>query len=251
MASTKEIRHHLKGATDRHRTMELGGQGSDAGGLCLSTHASRRSGGLDVGPRASRSLSTVHLRHYTRLRTAVVMRCSYMSLRRPSVAEHSPGWGGGASMRHNTHIHRADHDLQTSPCDPNSRLFSVRAGQQSSPYVLSILTRKGDRGRGTGEPWGCGSSRQYEGFFPRRAPSGWSWRNVGATPPHPTPRPRDARVHAADEFPERALFVSPTLPRQLFHRSFQAGEDVEPGPLGTGAGDYSSSDRMTWKRVTL
>ena len=250
MASTKEIRHHLKGATDRHRTMELGGRGSDAGGLRLSAHTGRRSGGLDVGPRASRSLSTVHLRHYTRLRTAVVMRCSYTGLRRPCHRA-QPGRGGGASMRHNTHVHRADHDLRTSPCDPNSRLFSVRAGQQSSPYVLSILTRKGDRGRGTGEPWGCASSRPHRGFFPCRAPSGWSWRNVGATLPHPAPRPRDAGVHVADEFSKGALFVSPMLPRQLSHRSFQAGEDAEPGPLGTGGGDYSSSDRMTWKRVTL
>ena len=251
MASTKEIRHHLKGATDRHRTMELGGRGSDTGGLRLSTHAGRHSGGLDVGPQASRSLSTVHLRHYTWLRTVVVMRCSYTGLRHPSVAEHSPGGGGGASMRHNTHVHRADHDLRTSPCDPNSRLFLVRAGQQSSPCVLSILTRKGGWGRGTGEPWGCGSSHPHGGFFPRRAPSGWSWRNVGATPPHPTPRPRDAGVHVADEFSKGGLFVSPTSPWQLSHRSFQAGKDAEPGPLGTGGRDYSSSDRMTWKRVTL
>ena len=61
-----------------------------------SRRAGRRSGALGVGPRASRSLSTVHLRHDTRLRTAVVMRCSYTSLCRPSVAEHSPGQGGGA-----------------------------------------------------------------------------------------------------------------------------------------------------------
>lgn len=55
-------------------------------------------------------------------------------------------------MRHDTQVHRADHDLRTSPCDPNNGLFSVRTGQQSVPYFLSILTRKGTRAGEPGSP---------------------------------------------------------------------------------------------------
>lgn len=167
----------------------------------------------------------------------------------PACRRAQPGrqWGRFNETQHS--VHRADHDLRTSPCDPNSRLFSVRAGQQSSPCVLSILTRKGDRGRGAGEPWGCGSSRQCGGFFPPRAPSGWSWRNVGAAPPHPAPRPRDAGVHVADEFSKRAVSAHP---RRLGSCPPGASRRVRTWGLGPGAGrDYSSSDRMTWKRVTL
>lgn len=193
-ASTKEIGHHLKGATDGHCTMELRGTGSGRQGPA-PVHARRPPlWGTDVGPRASRSLGSVHLRHNTRLRTAVVMRCSY----RAYVAPPSPGRGwGGASMRHDTHVHRADHDLRTSPCDPNSRLFSVRAGQQSSPYILSILTRKGDRVGGPGSPGAVvpavntgNVNSVHGGRPPAGAAETWGQRLPAPSPPPRRRRPR-------------------------------------------------------------
>lgn len=71
-----------------------GARGLDGGALRLSTHAGRRSG-ADAGPRASRSLGSVHLRHNTRLRTAVVTGCSYRAyVAPPSPSTARAGVGG-------------------------------------------------------------------------------------------------------------------------------------------------------------
>lgn len=203
-ASTKETGHHLRGATDGHRTMELRGMGSGRRGTGSGrrgpapVHARRpplwgRRGPTGFSESRLGSSKTQHT-----VEDGGGDGMQLQSLRRPSVAEHSPGGGGGgASVRHDTHVHRADHDLRTSPCDPNSRLFSVRAGQQSSPYILSILTRKGDRVGGPGSPGAVvpavdtgNVSSVHGGRPPAGAAETWGRRLPAPSPP---PRRRSPR----------------------------------------------------------
>jgi hypothetical protein len=98
-----------------------------------------------------------------------------------------------------------------------------------------------DRGGESQGAWGCSSSCKYRGFFPNLEPAGWSGRNTERIPS------RDVRIAAAD-FSKIVLLVFLVSFWQLFHGRVLRGEDLDPGP---GRGSYNSSERMTWKRVTL
>ena len=191
MASAKETRHRLKGATDTAR-WGYGVRGPDGGVQARRPPLwGTRRGSMGFSESQHSSSKTRH--------TAEDGGGDEMQLHEPMSplrrrAQPGPGWGG-ASMRHNTHVHQADHNLRTSPCYPNSRLFSVRAGQQSSPYVLSILTRKGDR---VGEPGSPGAvvpavntgASSHIGRPPAGAGETWGQRLPSPSPP---PRRRSPR----------------------------------------------------------